>query len=118
MEIADTVLERLCLSLIIPVVRPNSIKVFSYILCSAQSKTVFFKILPRIFKVFQNIQKDYSKDAPIPPDVQLFIDLMVAFVRRYDLDHSELVRDISLHKSKRVELRLKTITYFNCRLLY
>lgn len=96
MEIADSVIERLCLSLIIPVVRPNSVKVFSHILCSAQSKKLFMKIVPRIPKVFQSIQSSMngSNDSSIPPDVQLFIDLVSAFVHRYgeyDLDFSEIV---------------------------
>lgn len=96
MEIADSVIERLCLSLIIPVVRPNSVKVFSHILCSAQSRKLFMKIVPRIPKVFQSIQGNMhsSNDPSIPPDVQLFIDMVSAFVRRYgeyDLEFSEIV---------------------------
>lgn len=82
MEIADSLIERLCLSLIIPIVRPNSMKVLSHILCSAQSKQLFMKIVPRIPKVFQTIQTHLS-DSSIPPDVQLFIDLLSAFVNRY-----------------------------------
>lgn len=94
MEIADSVIERLCLSLIIPVVRPNTVKVLSHILCSAQSKKLFMKIVPRIPKLIQSIQSKPSSDSSIPPDVQLFIDLVSAFVRRYgeyDLEFSEIV---------------------------
>lgn len=82
MEIADSLIERLCLSLIIPVVRPNSVKVISHILCSAQSRTLFMKIVPRIPKVFQSIQNNLN-DSSIPTDVQLFIDLVSACVNRY-----------------------------------
>lgn len=54
------------------------------------------KIVPRIPKVFQSIQGNMSasNDSSIPPDVQLFIDLVSALVRRYgeyDLDFSEIV---------------------------
>lgn len=83
MEIADSEIERLCLSLIIPVVRPNSVKVFTHILCSAQSRELFMKIVPRIPKVFQVLKT--SSDSSIPPDVQLFIDLVSAFVNRYGI---------------------------------
>lgn len=92
MEIADSEIERLCLSLIIPVVRPNSIKVFSHILCSAQSRDLFIKIVPRIPKVLQAL--NHSNDSQVAPDVQLFIDLVSAFVHRYgvyDLKFAEIV---------------------------
>lgn len=96
MEIADSEIEKLCLSLIIPVVRPNSVKVFSHILCSAQSRDLFMKIVPRIPKVFQTIQGNLnmSTDSLIPADVQLFIDLVLACVHRYgqyDVAFSEIV---------------------------
>lgn len=92
MEIADSEIERLCLSLIIPVVRPNSIKVFSHILCSAQSRDLFIKIVPRIPKLLQAL--NHSNDSQVAPDVQLFIDLVSAFVHRYgvyDLKFVEIV---------------------------
>lgn len=90
MEIADSEIERLCISLIIPVVRPNSVKVFSHILCSAQSRELFMKIVPRIPKVFQAL----SSESPVPPDAQLIVDLVSAFIHRYgvyDLKFSEIV---------------------------
>lgn len=90
MEIADSEIERLCISLIIPVVRPNSVKVFSHILCSAQSRELFMKIVPRIPKVFQTL----SSESPVPPDAQLIVDLVSAFIHRYgayDLKFSEIV---------------------------
>lgn len=90
MEIADSVIERLFLSLIIPVVRPNSVKVLSHILCSAQSKTLFMKIVPRIPKVFPTMV-NWANDSAIPPDVQLFIDLISAFVTKYGIYDIEIV---------------------------
>lgn len=95
MEIADSLIERLCLSLIIPVVRPSTVKVLSHILCSAQSKTLFMKIVPRIPKVIQSIQSNLnsSNETNIPPDVQLFFDLLSAFVNRYGVS-DPVFRDI------------------------
>lgn len=95
MEIADSLIERLCLSLIIPVVRPSTVKVLSHILCSAQSKALFMKIVPRIPKVIQSIQTSLNglNDPIIPPDVQLFLDLVSVFVNRYGVN-DPIFRDI------------------------
>lgn len=90
MEIADSVIERLFLSLIIPVVRPNSVKVLAHILCSAQSGTLFMKYSKRIPKVFQTMS-NFPHDSSIPPDVQLFIDLISAFVNKYGICDNEIV---------------------------
>lgn len=91
MEIADSVVERLVLSFIIPVVRPNTVKVLSHILCSAQSKTLFMKIVPRIPKAFHYTVKNIANDSAIPADVQLFIDLISAFVTKYGIYEEEIV---------------------------
>lgn len=93
MEIADSVIERLFLSLIIPVVRPKCIKVLSHILCSAQSLNLFMKIVPRIPKVFATMT-NFPNAPIIPPDVQLFIDLIYAFVKKYDINDLEIVSKV------------------------
>lgn len=86
MEIADTVVERLCLSLIIPVVRPNTIKVLSHILCSAQSKKLFNKIEIRLPNV---IKQCLVQGANIAPDFQLLVDLVSVFVNRFPIYNSQ-----------------------------
>lgn len=102
MEIADSVIERLILSLIIPVVRPNSVKVLSHIICSSQSKTLFQKIVPRIPGVLHNIQHNLnSNDPALPPDIQLAIDLITACVQKYAVYDNEIVSAIVLRQSLR-----------------
>lgn len=93
MDIAESVVERLCLSLIIPVVRPNSIKVLSHILCSAQSEKLFSKIESRLPNVFTAIIKTNANDLNVSSDFQHLIDLVAAFMNRFP-DHrsNELVR--------------------------
>lgn len=92
MEIADSVIERLLISLIIPVVRPNSVKVLSHIICSSQSKTLFQKIVPRIPKVLHSMQSNFSSNDPaFPPDIQLVIDLISACVDKYGVYDNEIV---------------------------
>lgn len=83
MEIADEVIVQLCISLIIPVVRPNSMKVLSHILCSAQSRELFQKIVPRIPKVISAIKNTPSESTDY--DLQHFIDLVSVFVNRYNI---------------------------------
>lgn len=95
MEIADTVIEQLCLSLIIPVVRPNSMKVFSHILRSAQSRELFLKIVPRIPKVLSAI-KSSSNESTSEHDLQHFIDLMSVFVNRYNICDGKLDSIVSI----------------------
>lgn len=85
MDIAECVVERLAISLVIPVVRPNSIKVLSHILCSAQSKKLFLKVESRLPNVVNAIIKTVAHDADIPPDFQLLIDLISVFVNRFPL---------------------------------
>lgn len=85
MEIAESVVERLCLSLIIPVVRPNTIKVLSHILCSAQSNKLFLKIEARLPNVIRAIIKNLVPDADIPSDFQLLVDLISVFVNRFPI---------------------------------
>lgn len=87
MEIADAVIEQLFISLIIPVVRPSSIKVFRHILCSAQSKPLFDKIVGRIPKVLQYVEnscKATPNDQTMQNDFQDMIDLVWIFVNKYN----------------------------------
>lgn len=96
MEIAESVIDGLFLSLIIPVVRPNTVKVLSHILCSAQSRALFMKIVPRIQRALQSIL-NVPQDSPIPPDIQLSIDLISIFCTKYGIHDSEIVSmDIQL----------------------
>lgn len=90
MEIAELVIDGLFLSLIIPVVRPNTVKVLSHILCSAQSRTLFLKIVHRIPRALQSILNN-ANDSPIPPDIQLSIDLIYIFCTKYDILDNEIV---------------------------
>lgn len=94
MEIANTVIEQLCLSLIIPVVRPNSMKVFSHILRSAQSRELFLKIVPRIPKVLSAIKSNGSTSEH---DLQHFIDLMSVLVNRYNICDGTLDSIVSIY---------------------
>lgn len=96
MEISKSVVDSLFLSLIIPVVRPNTVKVLSHILCSAQSYALFMKIVPRIPRALQRIL-NFAQDAPIPPDVQLSIDLISTLCTKYSVYDSELVSFNGLH---------------------
>lgn len=90
MEIAESVIDGLFLSLIIPVVRPNTVKVLSHILCSAQSRALFMKIVHRIPRALQSIL-NIAQDSPIPPDIQLSIDLISIFCTKYGIYDSEIV---------------------------
>lgn len=83
MEVANAVIEALFISLIIPVVRPNTIKVFSHILCSAQSRSLFMKIMPRIPKILQSV-KVGSSDASHAADLQHFVDIISAFIKKFN----------------------------------
>lgn len=90
MEIAESVIDGLFLSLIIPVVRPNTVKVLSHILCSAQSRALFLKIVPRIPRALQSILS-VAQDSAIPSDIQLSIDLISTFCSKYGIYDSEIV---------------------------
>lgn len=83
MEIANAVIEALFISLIIPVVRPNTIKVFSHILCSAQSRALFMKLMPRMPKILHAVKSQQS-DGSHAADLQHFVDVISAFVKRYN----------------------------------
>lgn len=83
MEIANAVIEAQFISLIIPVVRPNTIKVFSHILCSAQSRALFMKIMPRIPRILEAVRKGPA-DGSHAADLQHFVDVISAFVERYN----------------------------------
>lgn len=83
MEIATAVIEPLLISLIIPVVRPNTIKVLSHILCSAQSRELFMKILPRIPRVLNTV-KNASTDGSHAADLQHLVDVVSALVSRFN----------------------------------
>lgn len=89
MEIADSVVEQLCISLIIPVVRPNTIKVLSHILCSAQSKKLFVKMQHRLPNAIKAIIKFSVQDADISPDFQLLVDLISVFVNKFPMYYDD-----------------------------
>lgn len=83
MEVANAVIEPLFISLIIPVVRPNTIKVFSHIICSAQSRALFMKIMPRIPKTLQTVKLG-PNDASHASDLQHFVDIISAFIKKFN----------------------------------
>lgn len=82
MDIAENVVEQLCISLIIPVVRTQTIRVLSHIMCSAQSKKLFLKMENRLPKAIPLIIRSVQ-DSDVPPDVQLLVDLVSVFVNRF-----------------------------------
>lgn len=83
MDIANATVEALLISLIIPVVRPNTIKVLSHILCSAQSRELFMKIMPRIPRIM-NAVKGGKPDGSHAADLQHLVDVVSVFVRRFN----------------------------------
>lgn len=103
MDIASQVIEPLCLSLIIPFIRPYVMPVVIYILKSVQNDaSIFQKIVPRLPKLLNQIDNTIRSapangDSSTVENLQLLVDTISALVLHYpawDDTYKELVRSL------------------------
>lgn len=97
MDISFAVVERLFISLIVPCIRPNTMPVVIHILESAQSKTIFNKLVPRISKVMPAIESGIHAMSMNEEIIFLrLIDIIFAFMEIfpvYDGSYNDIVSD-------------------------
>lgn len=101
LDIANSVIEQLFLTLIIPFMRQYVMPVICYILMSVQNDpTVFHKILPRIPKVLKQIELSISATSNMDSDIrenhQRLVDLIYTLRQHYSVTdgrYKELVRN-------------------------